>query len=1221
MRARWSVGLWWLVVATAAAEVSFLADFEEGGLDGMSVRGGQVLVQSAAARQGQYGVWLRNGELGSTWIPLLGGQRYKAQVWIRLVGESGSDWGGMRLEVVDESWNTLAHSGALETAKHGTNWLKLSLPFTASDRRVMVLVGYFGGPGRVQTAHVDDVTIRAVTGSNLPPVIRSVGLTPVALVAPASQAYALDADDADGTLDQVVWEFGDGTRAFGVAGRRTVGIAGDFVGRVTVVDEEGAVASATFSWSSARTGWPVLTLGPAPPDGSTTTASAIEIGGTASGAVRIAVSTDRGYFREHGGTNPWPLVVPLQPGWNRITVQAHGAGGAVVTRERRVRRVFGEPLAIEFVGTPPAAAQRWETVEILFDLRNSAATHPQFPLHSAATGLEWMDGVRVDGVFRHPDHPGREWRRPAFRWQRYRRALRDGEEWMYPEGEPVWCVRFSPPHEGAWTWRVEAREAAGDALTEWRPLLVRAPTDPRNRGPIRVSERDPRYFEHADGTYFSGVGHGIGFGAERFSYEAEELFARIGSANQNLMRWWIAGLVWGSAWQPWSSRTLPYEGTVPATGLALESAFGHGLAAWRLDATNPIMFQGFMSGHAGLMPGRVYRVRVRWRTEGITGPRVPGFAHGLCLKFVGWPEPGQTHTLPALVGPQAGDSPWHVAAAEFTAETHLLPNLAIIWENATAGRGYVDEVAVEEKLGPTTWGPNLLRSPLANSHLQFDARRGAGIEVILHAAQERGITFRLNIGEKQEFLLNHLSPQGLPDPRGERYFDAQAGAVRELHHAHWRHLFARFGAFRSIHSWELANEVAPGPGAAFDLAAQLERAAAADGNPHPAGISTWASLAEAAWNSNVGRGISHVDFHCYVYATGWIEPKAELQRDSARFFREYARAARSVFPDRPVVWGEMGLDTGGGSSDDEEPRLREDAEGIWLHKIVWARTGEGGVYPLYWWTDNIFTNDLHSIFGRWRAFIEPLPLCNGRYREAAPVTSDARLRAVGQKDLVVGRAHLWLDHAQHTWRAVVDRVAVTAITGTVMVEMDRANAVYDCEWFDPYAGRPVGAIALTSDANRRLTLPVTALQRDLAVRIARRLGAAERWRVEHFDTPENVGEAADAADPDRDGRPNLEERAFGTNPRRPDRGTVAVRLGGDPPRLTLEYVRRAPPRDVSFRHLGADDLRGVWSPDGLVAEVLTADPGIEQVRVRDAVPLDERPRRFLRVDVVSEPAP
>ena len=43
---------------------------------------------------------------------------------------------------------------------------------------------------------------------------------------------------------------------------------------------------------------------------------------------------------------------------------------------------------------------------------------------------------------------------------------------------------------------------------------------------------------------------------------------------------------------------------MPNTGLSLASAYADGLAALKLDAANPLAWQGFMSGHAAVVPGR-----------------------------------------------------------------------------------------------------------------------------------------------------------------------------------------------------------------------------------------------------------------------------------------------------------------------------------------------------------------------------------------------------------------------------------------------------------------------------------------------------------------------------------------------------------------------------------------------------------------------------------------
>jgi hypothetical protein len=131
-----------------------------------------------------------------------------------------------------------------------------------------------------------------------------------------------------------------------------------------------------------------------------------------------------------------------------------------------------------------------------------------------------------------------------------------------------------------------------------------------------------------------------------------------------------------------------------------------------------------------------------------------------------------------------------------------------------------------------------------------------------------------------------------------------------------------------------------------------------------------------------------VDFHAYVNNTGWLEPKPALTSDSARLFAEYDRAALAAGFAKPVIWGELGID-GTTTTDEEEPQLAEDADGVWLHKLTWARLGPGGVTPLYWYTDNIDGWELHPIFGAWRRFMAGIPLTNGRYVDAGATSSTA----------------------------------------------------------------------------------------------------------------------------------------------------------------------------------------------------------------------------------------
>src|SRR3989304_2220701 len=173
----------------------------------------------------------------------------------------------------------------------------------------------------------------------------------------------------------------------------------------------------------------------------------------------------------------------------------------MATAERRVRYVPSGPLGVSNVQSA-ASGPRWEPLEITFAIDNSAATHPQFPYDPAPPpGLAWVDGVTVDALFT-PDNWRTVYRRPAFLSQRYHGALKGGEEGLYPQGDPVWAVRFAPSAPGTWTYRIEVTEAKGTAQSSERTFSVTAPTNPNNHGPIRVAPLDSRYFEFADGTPF-----------------------------------------------------------------------------------------------------------------------------------------------------------------------------------------------------------------------------------------------------------------------------------------------------------------------------------------------------------------------------------------------------------------------------------------------------------------------------------------------------------------------------------------------------------------------------------------------------------------------------------------------------------------------------------------------------------------------------------------------
>ena len=131
------------------------------------------------------------------------------------------------------------------------------------------------------------------------------------------------------------------------------------------------------------------------------------------------------------------------------------------------------------------------------------------------------------------------------------------------------------------------------------------------------------------------------------------------------------------------------------------------------------------------------------------------------------------------------------------------------------------------------------------------------------------------------------------------------------------------------------------------------------------------------------------------------------------------------------------------------------------------------------------------------------------------------------------------------------------------------------------------------------------------------------WKVASFGglSAAAAPEAADAADYDRDGIPNLLEAALGSNPRQADPEalpyTEILSYLGDE-YLTATYIRPRPPiQGLSFQHEFGDSLGGDWSP-AVIAPGYPVDngDGTETVIFASPVIIPDAPRQFLRLGVI-----
>jgi hypothetical protein len=178
-------------------------------------------------------------------------------------------------------------------------------------------------------------------------------------------------------------------------------------------------------------------------------------------------------------------------------------------------------LQIANIQANSATVGRYEKFELTFNISGSVATNPYFPYDpSPPLGVPAGVGITVEGLF-SPDNWTTVITQPGFLYQPYERLCvsgntpvtacpPNGDEWLYPSGEPVWKVRFAPQQIGTWQYRLRATDASGTVESVTGTFTVTNSTLPHNRGFIRIGQADPGYFEYSDGSPFIGVGHGEG---------------------------------------------------------------------------------------------------------------------------------------------------------------------------------------------------------------------------------------------------------------------------------------------------------------------------------------------------------------------------------------------------------------------------------------------------------------------------------------------------------------------------------------------------------------------------------------------------------------------------------------------------------------------------------------------------------------------------------------
>lgn len=188
------------------------------------------------------------------------------------------------------------------------------------------------------------------------------------------------------------------------------------------------------------------------------------------------------------------------------------------------------------------------------------------------------DEVSVTGDFVCPD--GSIVTVPGFFYQGYLRRMDRGAERLVPMGQSQWKVRFAPQQVGIYRFYV----AVDDGQHVQSEMDTFRCVASGNHGFVRVSRKDPGYFEFGDGTFYFPIGQniasvaderarglGVSIPAAEGTYAYDRFLSKMSANGENF------GRVWMSPWSFSIEWTKAYD--VHFQGLGRYNLY----SAWRLD--------------------------------------------------------------------------------------------------------------------------------------------------------------------------------------------------------------------------------------------------------------------------------------------------------------------------------------------------------------------------------------------------------------------------------------------------------------------------------------------------------------------------------------------------------------------------------------------------------------------------------------------------------------
>lgn len=497
---------------------------------------------------------------------------------------------------------------------------------------------------------------------------------------------------------------------------------------------------------------------------------------------------------------------------------------------------------------------RYDVLEISAEISTSA-TNFDWPYDTnTPASIPSGTGVAVTASFSN-DNWATSVTTPGFYYQEYERriingaGLSYGDEAITPVGAPHWLVRFSPTATGIWKYKISVTDKDGSATSPEGTFTCIAS---QHHGFPKVSGTDPRYFELTDGTHLISSGMYSQFHS---TYEADSLLQTYGQNGIKLTRWWMNFREWQN----------PFGGGASNPqwdfSLAMSITGGAGVGDRYCARINTDLKHTDQDVY--LFAGRLYRLTGYIRTADVTAEA--GYGASIYIgRFPGAPLSRSAYVT--------GTTGWTKFTVDYTPAS--TGGYAVVLDNSgTGGIAYFDDLSLRASTdGGITWSGEYLSKGDFDFQNYVDQREAWKVDHILRSAQSQGVYLKTVISDCGDYTLGAIKPDGTVDqPTVSNFYASANHPSRWLQKAWWRYMTARWGAYRSLHSWELCNEGNPTDGQHWDAANAMANEVHSVYQPRHVMCTTsfWHSVPMDFWKTT---SCDYLDLHEYF---GPVTPGTE----------------------------------------------------------------------------------------------------------------------------------------------------------------------------------------------------------------------------------------------------------------------------------------------------------------------------------------------------------